>query len=82
MTLRIQPIFAGIGMAVAIAILLALAVPQMVAAQPAPVIVETVAAPESVPFHEASLDDASVDMNHWQETGGNAPSPFRPRRKP
>ena len=83
MTLHMQPLFAGIVLGGAIVTVLAVAVPQIVAGQPAPVIVEIAAAPEAVPVDVANTDDASIDMNHWQETVGPPPSPYipGPRRK-
>ncbi len=76
MTLRTQQLFAGIAFGGAMATAFAIAVPQLAAGQPA--IVEIAAAPESVPVDVATTDSAAVDMNHWQETGGHAPSPYIP----
>ena len=81
MTLRLQPLFAGIALGGAIATAIAVAAPQIAAGQPAPALVEVAAAPESVPVDAANPDDASVDMNHWQETAGPPPSPYVPGKK-
>ena len=48
----------------------ALVVPQLLAGQPAPVVAEVPTTPlaDSTPVDVAISTDASVDMNHWQET--------------
>ena len=78
MTFLTQQLFAGIALGGAMATAFAVAVPQIVAGQPASALVEVAVAPESVPVDAANPDDASVDMNHWQETGPPAPSPYIP----
>ena len=78
MTLRAQQLFAGIAFGGAMATAFAIAVPQLAAGETAPAIVAITAAPEAVPVEVANPDDATVDMNHWQETGGHAPSPYIP----
>ncbi len=83
MALRTQQLFAGIAFGGAIATALAVAVPQLIASQPAPVIAEIAAAPEAVPVDSSNTEESAVDMNHWQETSGRPPSPYipGPRRK-
>ena len=81
MTLRLQPLFAGIIVGGTFVTSLALAVPQIVAGRPVPVIVEIAAASEAAQDEAANPDDSAVDMNHWQETGGLPPSPYIPGKK-
>ena len=78
MTLHTQQLLAGIALGGAMVTAFAVAVPQIVAGQPAPAIVEIAAAPEAVQVDATNPDDASVDMNHWQETAATAPSPYVP----
>ena len=83
MTLHTQQVLAGIALGGAMATALAVALPQIVAGQLAPAIVEIAAAPEAVLVDSSDTDTASVDMNHWQETAAPVPSPYipGPRRK-
>ena len=78
MTLRMQQLFAGIAFGGAMATALAVAVPQLVAGQPAPAIAEVSVAPEAAPVDAGNSEDSAVDMNHWQETAAPAPSPYVP----
>ncbi len=78
MTLHSQQLLAGIALGGAMATALVVAVPQIVAGQPAPAIVVIAAPPEAAPVDSTDTDTASVDMNHWQETAATAPSPYSP----
>ncbi len=84
MTARTQQLLATALFAAAVVTASALVVPQLLAGQPVPTVADVPATPaaDSVPVDVAIGTDASVDMNHWQETA-QPKSPFvkgKPRK--
>ena len=80
MTTRLQQIFAPAILGAALVTSVAVVVPQLVAAPTVPAVAEI---PAVAPTEPANLDvvlasDEAVDMNHWQETGGGAGTPYVP----